>query len=161
MERFFACLVVVQSLAACADDAASCPALFDLALDGARTPAVAFEPDGLPEARVRVLIARSQHEIACGLSTVDGIPADVGMLFMLPSTYDWIINTEDNLFPIDMIFIRSNLTVVSVIAGAEAQSAAPRFATGPSHYLLEVNAGWAAANGVVADMPLRFDGFSP
>lgn len=110
---------------------------------------------------MHVVVARSQHDVACGLSRVETMPPDVGMLYMLPSTYDWIFNTEKNLFAVDLIFIRSNLTVVSVIADAEPGSSSPRFATGSSHHLLEVNAGWAAAHGVVADTALRFENVSP
>lgn len=57
----------------------------------------------------------------------------------------WMKNTA---LPLDIIFIDDNGTVVNVAATTTPYSETPIPSAGPARYVLEVNAGFAAAHGI-------------
>ncbi len=118
---------------------------------------VVLRPDGAAPVRVRVRVARTEEQRRRGLMYVQNLPVDEGMLFVFPEDdilQFWMRNT---LIPLDMIFIRADLTVAGVVANAEPLTLANRSVGKPSRYVLEVNGGMAKKWGVVAGTPVTFD----
>lgn len=96
-------------------------------------------------------LASTYTEITSGLSGLESLPAGQGMLFDLGFDYSRIdINMSEMLFPLDIVFINSNLTVVGVLhdvnPGDEAYFIASN--TLGARCFLEVNAGEAASINV-------------
>lgn len=125
-----------------------------------RRPAVVLNPEGQregqPEAKVLVEVARSDSERQRGLMFRDRLLPGWGMLFLFdgakPLTF-WMRNTY---VPLDMIFIDANYHVVGVVHDAEPLTDEPRRVEGDAQFVLEVEAGWAAAHGVNRGARVRF-----
>ena len=130
-------------------------------------PAAAQEPDAMPQPRVHlgrpetavnVAIADTPAERTRGLMYVQNLPMDDGMLFIFETEEVQSFWMRNTLIPLDMIFIKSDKTVVGVVANAEPLTLTPRSVGQPSLYVLEVNGGWAARHGVTTGSTVRFEG---
>jgi uncharacterized membrane protein (UPF0127 family)/predicted small lipoprotein YifL len=119
--------------------------------------AVIAEPDGKPPAKVRVSLARSDEQRRRGLMYVQNLPPDDGMLFIFDSDAEQSFWMKNTVIPLDMIFIRSDMTVAGVIADAKPLTLEPRSVGRPSRFVLEVNGGWARQHGVTTDTKMRFE----
>lgn len=90
-------------------------------------------------------------KISEGLSGVESLPAGQGMLFDLGFDYSRVdINMSEMLFPLDIVFINSNLTVVGVLHDVQPSDEAYFLASNSlgARYFMEVNAGEAASVNV-------------
>jgi len=119
-------------------------------------PLVVLRPEGQPEVRVQVELARTSQERAQGLMFREHLDADAGMLFLYEGESVhrfWMRNT---LIPLDMIFISADLRVAGVVEDAEPQTDTLRQVDKPSQFVLEVNGGFAAAHGITAGTPVEF-----
>jgi uncharacterized membrane protein (UPF0127 family) len=79
------------------------------------------------------------------------------MLFLLGENKVWKFWMHNTLIPLDMIFIRSDLSVAGIVQNAEPETDTLREVGEPSLYVLEVNGGWTAAHGVTKDSKVRFE----
>jgi hypothetical protein len=131
-------------------DAAAAPA-------PAAVATVVALPDGKPPAAVRVSLARTEEQRRRGLMYVQNLPPDDGMLFVFEAEAEQSFWMKNTLIPLDMIFIRADLTVAGVVAEAKPLTLDPRGVDRPSRYVLEVNGGWAAQHAVTAGTKVRFD----
>ena len=123
---------------------------------GDDSPLVVLRPEGRPEVRVRVELARTGQEHGRGLMFREHLDADAGMLFLYPAEdirRFWMRNT---LIPLDMIFISADRRVVGIVENAEPLTETLRQVAQPSQYVLEVNGGYAAAHGITAGTPVEF-----
>ncbi len=125
--------------------------------DPASYPTVTALPDGGQPATVRVSLARTPTERERGLMYVQNLPPDDGMLFIFEQEAEQSFWMKNTLIPLDLIFIRDDLSVAGVVAEAKPLTLEPRAVPAPSRYVLEVNGGWAARHGVVAGTKVRFD----
>ena len=108
-------------------------------------PLVAETSSG--ETRFKVEIADDAAERTMGLMFRDYMPADQGMLFVFERTQPvgfWINNTP---LPLDLIFIGDDGRVKAVRRG-EPLSEAVIAPDAPVRFVLELNAGTAAAKGI-------------
>ena len=84
-----------------------------------------------------------------------------GMIFVFadaaPRTF-WMHNTE---IPLDMIFVNSSFRVVGIVANAPPETDTPRSVEGDSRYVLEVNGGFCAKNGIKVGDRFDFQNFYP
>jgi len=123
---------------------------------GDHAPLVVLRPEGRPEVRVRVELARTDEERARGLMYREHLNADAGMLFLWEDedirTF-WMRNT---LIPLDMLFISGDHRVVGIVENAQPQTDSLRQVDRPSQFVLEVNAGFAATNGITVGTPVEF-----
>jgi uncharacterized membrane protein (UPF0127 family) len=93
----------------------------------------------------QVWLATTPTELARGLSRIPSIPAGTGMLFLLPGNQVVSVTTQSLYFPIDIIFVSSDLEVIDV-----ARNVPPGMIVTentPVSYILEVNAGETAGIG--------------
>lgn len=119
-------------------------------------PVVILEPEGHPPAEVTVEIARTARQIQRGLMYREHMPPDHGMLFLMGHERIQSFWMRNTLIPLDMIFISKDMTVAGVVANTAPLTDTPRRVDRPSSYVLEVNAGWAAAHHVGAGTRVRF-----
>ncbi len=99
-------------------------------------------------AAVDVELAKSDGARARGLMFRTSLALDTGMLFLFEGDENRTFWMRNTLLPLDMIFIAGDLTVAGIVADATPQTDTARTIGRPSRYVLEVNAGWAAAHGV-------------
>ena len=110
------------------------------------------------EAIVSAEVVSSTKTIRRGLMYRTKLPPDEGMLFLMGYEDDHVFWMHNTLISLDMIFIGKDMKVVGVAANAPIKSDAHQSVGARSLYVLEVNAGWAAAHGIAAGATVRFDG---
>jgi uncharacterized membrane protein (UPF0127 family) len=105
--------------------------------------------DGTPITGIGIEIAETDSARTRGLMGRDSIPAQVGMLFVMPTeeiqTF-WMANTPRSL---DIIFVGSDSRIVSVGKYTRPYSTDGVTSTGPAKYIVEVAAGFADAHGLI------------
>lgn len=103
-------------------------------------------------------VVKSRGRIQKGLMYRKFLAEDAGMLFLMGELDDhhfWMRNT---LIPLDILFIDPELKVVGILEDMQPLDEHSRGVGAPSTYVLEVNAGWTKAHGVVAGSLVRFEG---
>jgi hypothetical protein len=118
---------------------------------------VVLQPEGRPPVRVPVELAMTAGEIQRGLMYREHLPPDAGMLFVFRAPKEQHFWMKNTLIPLDMIFIGADLTVAGVVADTAPRTLDSRFVERESQFVLEVNAGWAAAHGVGAGTRATFE----
>ena len=95
-----------------------------------------------------VEVANTEVERATGLMFRQNFPENRAMLFDFQHVRPvsmWMKNTP---LPLDMVFIDENAMVVGVTANTKPQTLAVISSPKPIRYVLEINAGQAAENGI-------------
>ncbi len=117
------------------------------------------------EASFRVDVAVTGAERSLGLSGRATLEPDTGMLFVYDSDGPRTFWMPDMRFPLDMIWIRSDCVVNGVTANVPnppentLRDQLPRYPSdGPVRFVLELNAGQAAAHGITTDDKVQFIG---
>ena len=133
-----------------------------LALLGcARGPCVSIvSADGKPRAAVTVEVASTTAQREVGLMFRKHLDDNAGMIFIFPDAAPrnfWMHNTP---IPLDMIFADAKGVVTGIVANAEPFSDKLLGVEGNSEYVLEVNGGFCAKNGIKPGDHLDFSGFS-
>lgn len=106
---------------------------------------------------VTVVVADTNEERSRGLSGKVSLPQEEGMLFLFPRASRYGFWMKDVLFPIDLLWITHGKVVgiehrvPTVRPGAEPRLWYPPF---PVTAVLEVNADWARAHGVLIGDPV-------
>ena len=109
------------------------------------------------EVAVGVEVVATRSKIERGLMYRQNLPPDDGMLFMLNEERDHTFWMHNTLIPLDMIFIRKDLTIAGIVQNAEPKTDTPRRVGEISFYVLEVNGGYCASHGVAANAKVRFE----
>lgn len=100
---------------------------------------------------VSVEVADTLEEQQQGLSNRAPLTDKEGMLFVFPDKQVRNFWMKDMLFPLDIIWIADGRIVkISADLPPEGKNPQKIYGSGePINYVLEVNAGWAARNGVI------------
>jgi hypothetical protein len=106
---------------------------------------------------VAVEVVSTDAKIEKGLMYRTHLPPNDGMLFLLPVEKDWAFWMHNTLIPLDMLFIRKDLTIAGIVQNAEPKTDTLRKVGEVSAYVLEVNGGFCASHGVAANQKVRFD----
>jgi len=127
----------------------------------ARGPCVSIVgADGKPRATVAVEVASTGPQRELGLMYRKHLDDNAGMIFVFPDAAPrnfWMHNTP---IPLDMIFADANGVVTGIVANAEPFSDKLLGVEGNSEYVLEVNGGFCAKNGIKPGDRMDFSGFS-
>ena len=127
-----------------------------------RGPCVAIvAPDGKTRASVTVEVADTEQQREVGLMFRKHLDDEAGMLFVFKDTEHrnfWMHNT---VIPLDMLFADSGGRVIGIVANAEPFSDKAVGVEGGSEYVLEVNGGFCAKNGIKPGDRFNFSGFAP
>jgi len=126
----------------------------------AATAALAGPRVVLPsDAAVRVELAVTDAERAQGLMFREFLAPDAGMLFLFDTPDLRPFWMKDCHFPLDIVHLASDGTVVDVLAAVPPCASDPCPTFSPkvtSTIVLELNAGVAAKNGLVPGAKVRF-----
>jgi uncharacterized protein len=79
-----------------------------------------------------------------------------GMIFLFPTEEHLAFWMHNTLIPLDMIFIRSDHTILGVVENATPETDTPRQVPGASQFVLEMNGGVAQKHGVRAGQHASF-----
>ncbi len=121
---------------------------------------VCVAPDGT---RTRLELAVSDQERFLGLMFRDQLAADGGMLFIFDQDDRYPFWMKNTFIPLDLVWIDRAGQVVDVRAGVQPCRSDPCPSYAPTKVgraVLEVNAGFAKAHGLVPGAQLRFEGVS-
>lgn len=110
------------------------------------------------ERKITVEVVSSPRAVQQGLMYRQHLPLDEGMLFLMGEEDVQSFWMKNTLISLDIIFIDKNFKIVGISANAEPRTETPRTVGIPSSYVLEVNGGWSAQNGVGAGTMVRFEG---
>ena len=134
------------------------------------TPTVATESPSGPVVTLggvpfRVELAITSEERIQGLSGHPPLAPDAGMLFVFEKAQRHSFWMRGMLFPLDMIWIDAECTVVHITRNApppapeQALADLPRYGPPvPILYVLEINAGEAESAAVTVGTPAQFTG---
>jgi len=110
-----------------------------------------------PQGIIKVEIATSSEALEQGLSGRISLPTNQGMLFVFSEVGNrgfWMRNMS---FPIGIVWINKDKVVVGVNSDVDPSSYPNMFfPPSPIRYVLELNAGYANKNGIVASTTLTF-----
>jgi len=127
-----------------------------------RGPCVAIvAPDGKTRASVTVEVADTEQQREVGLMFRKHLDDEAGMLFVFKDAAHrnfWMHNT---VIPLDMLFADAGGRVIGIVANAEPFSDKAVGVEGGSEYVLEVNGGFCAKNGIKPGDRFNFSGLSP
>jgi uncharacterized membrane protein (UPF0127 family) len=99
--------------------------------------------------RIPVEISDTPAKLELGLSGRDSLPEPTGMLFAFPAPGSYGFWMKDMKFPLDMIWLDTKMVVVYIKASATPDSYPQIFGSQKeAQYVLEVNTGFAAKNGI-------------
>ena len=100
-----------------------------------------------------------------GLSDRSSLALGTGMLFVYEKQSKLTFWMKDMRFPLDMVWIGADCTVVGVTRNApppvpgQTDEQLPRFSpAGPAQYVLEINAGEADSESIAPGDPVEFTG---
>ena len=110
------------------------------------------------DVQVAVEIVKTEAAIERGLMFRQHLPPDQGMLFLMKEDEVWSFWMRNTLIPLDIIFIKKDMTIAGIAENAEPRTETLREVPTPSSYVLEVNGGYCAAHKVVAGAKVRFEG---
>src|SRR5260370_11446610 len=117
--------------------------------------------DGKPRATVSVEVASTGPQREVGLMFRKHLDDTAGMIFVFPDAAPrnfWMHNTP---IPLDMIFADATGRVTGIVANAEPFSDQLLGVEGNAEYVLEVNGGFCAKNGIKAGDRFNFHKFFP
>ncbi len=111
-------------------------------------PEVILYPRQGTTIRVGVEIADTHEKRSLGLMYRREMPEFHGMLFLFPRQEPqsfWMKNTP---LPLDIIFIDTSLTIVSIARNTTPYSEKPLPSDKPARFVLEVNGGFCQRHGI-------------
>ena len=107
---------------------------------------------------VDVEVVATWPKIEKGLMYREHLPPEGGMLFMMGYESDHAFYMRNTLIPLDMIFIKKDMTIGGIVENAEPRTETLRKTGVLTLYVLEVNGGYTRAHGVHAGAKVRFEG---
>ncbi|MBL9012750.1 MAG: DUF192 domain-containing protein [Myxococcales bacterium] len=113
------------------------------------------------ELPLTVEVVDTWPKIEKGLMYREFLAPDAGMLFKMGDDADHAFFMKNTLIPLDMIFIKRDLTIAGIVENAEPRTLTLRRVGVPSRYVLEVNGGYTRSHGVVAGAKVRFENITP
>ena len=119
-------------------------------------PRVVLSSPGQDPVSVAVEVVETDAARQRGLMYRKHLAPDAGMLFIFDREEQhnfWMHNT---LIPLDMLFIKSDWTVLGIVENATPHTDELRSVPGASQYVLEVNAGFSRRHGLQAGTTVRY-----
>jgi uncharacterized membrane protein (UPF0127 family) len=105
---------------------------------------------------VDVEVVQTPEARQLGLMHRKYLAPKAGMWFIFERPQQLTFWMRNTLLPLDMIFVTSDFQVLGVVENATPLTDSPRSVPGNAQYVLEVNAGFARRNGIVAGASARY-----
>ncbi|HPM40875.1 MAG TPA: DUF192 domain-containing protein [bacterium] len=116
---------------------------------GTAAATITITPEGGAPIDFTVMVAETDAQKAQGLKKVESLPKGHGMWFVFPNEGIYEFWMKDTVIPLDWVYISEGKKVVDVKRNNQpcaADAVCPPYAPSTPHkYVLEVNAGEAAA----------------
>lgn len=109
------------------------------------------------EKRVALEVASTPARIQRGLMHRQHLAPDRGMLFVFAGDRVRSFWMKNTLIPLDMLFVTKDLVVAGVVRDTTPLSLESRSIGIPTRYVIEVNGGWTADNGIGEGTKLRLE----
>lgn len=93
--------------------------------------------------RLDIEIADTDYDVQTGLMYRESMKENRGMLFVFPTMRERFFYMKNTRFPLDLIYIDNNKTIVSFQENANPLDESSLPSRVPAQYVLEVNAGLA------------------
>lgn len=123
-------------------------------------PSVVIHPKNDSESvRVIVELAQTAGQRSMGLMYRKKLGPTRGMLFLYDQEQTHRFTMRNTAIPLDMIFINSSQTVIGILENTKPYANGPFSINRPSRYVLEVNAGFCARNGIAIGDNVVFHNF--
>ena len=107
-------------------------------------------------ATLEIEFAESSYETETGLMYRKSMQDNRGMLFIFEDEVRRFFYMKNTAFPLDIIYINSDLKVVSIQKNAQPYNESSLPSDGPAKYVLEVNAGLTDRWGLEANDVISF-----
>ena len=130
----------------------------DMSQHGLPRGKVILSTESGKEITVRVEIVADNETRRKGLMFRQKLADDEGMLFLFNKEEQQSFWMKNTYLPLDMIFIKADMTVLGVYEGAIPQTEDSRAVPGNSQYVLEVNANFSRRHEIKAGTKARFLG---
>jgi hypothetical protein len=121
-----------------------------------KTTSLFFLKDSTPIKTIKVEIAETAIEQNRGLQLRKSLPENTGMLFIYEHEQPLAFWMKDTYIPLDIIYINESLEIVSIIENATPLNETPLPSTAPAKYVVEVAAGFCAANNITLGDKIKF-----
>lgn len=113
-----------------------------------------------PKADLRLEVAQTDAQREHGLMDRTSLPPHSGMIFVFPQDGDVAFWMKDTLIPLDMVFVGGDGTVRLVYANvptlpANTPDGKIPLEKGTAKYVIELPAGEAARDGIIAGSRLK------
>ncbi len=119
-------------------------------------PTVVFATES-GEARVELEVVATPALIQRGLMHRQHLAPDHGMIFVFGGDRVRSFWMKNTLIPLDMLFVTEDLEVAGIVRETVPLSLESRSVGVPTRYVIEVNGGWTAKNGVETGTKLRLE----
>ena len=123
-------------------------------LTGPRIP-VTIETEGGP-VTFQAEVVDTPESRARGLMFRESMGRLEGMLFLFPDEAQRSFWMKNTLIPLDMLFIRSDRTILGVAENAVPKTTSSRRVEGGSQFVLEINGGLSKELGLKAGQKVTF-----
>lgn len=107
--------------------------------------------DGTSSPKINLELALTNQQRQVGLMYRKSMPETSGMLFVFPDNARRSFWMKNTYIALDMIFVRENLTVDSIVYNATPLTTSQRASKGAAKYVVEVRAGLAKKWGIIPD----------
>lgn len=107
---------------------------------------------------IEVEIAENDHDRQRGLMYRTSMPADHGMIFAFAEKTDHSFWMHNTCIPLDMLYLDTDGLIVGIEENTPTMSDSTFEVGCESQYVLEVNAGWTRAHGVMAGQRVKIEG---
>lgn len=107
---------------------------------------------------VEVEVAWTRDQRTRGLMWRTELAEGTGMLFIFQKDTWLSFWMKNTLIPLDMIFIRSDFTIVGIVAKAEPKTLSARAPEAEAMYVLEVPSGWSEKIGLKPGLKVKVEG---
>lgn len=119
-------------------------------------PRVVLSSPGQDPVSVTVEVVETDAARQRGLMYRKHLAPDAGMLFIFDREEQHSFWMHNTLIPLDMLFIKSDWTVLGIVENATPLTDSLRNVPGTSQYVLEVNAGFSRRHGLQAGTTVRY-----
>jgi uncharacterized membrane protein (UPF0127 family) len=119
-------------------------------------PRVVLSSPGQDPVSVTVEVVETDAARQRGLMYRKHLAPDAGMLFIFDREEQHSFWMHNTLIPLDMLFIKSDWTVLGIVENATPLTDSLRNVPGASQYVLEVNAGFSRRHGLQAGTTVRY-----
>lgn len=119
---------------------------------------IVIESSGGACYRFDVYLALAPQQWQRGLMHVRDLGAMTGMLFVYPESSPRSMWMKNTFIPLDMLFIREDGSIATIVTDTEPQSLASIASGEPVRYVLELNAGTTGRLGIVPGDAMLWEG---